>query len=91
MVTNRDKIPDKVVAGLYEVKTIQLLLYATGSKNILLIRVVFKVDMKLKFLFLDMKVQEKLKRKLLPFLLLLLTFPSSRDINVQRSVKWHKK
>ena len=41
MVTNGDKIPDKIVAGYYQCKTIQSLLYGTGSKNFLLIRAVW--------------------------------------------------
>ena len=41
MVTNGDKIPDKIVACLYECKTMKLLLDGTGSKNVLLIRAVF--------------------------------------------------
>ena len=48
----------------------------------------FKVDMKWKFLFFDMKVQEKLERKPSTFLNI---FPTCRDISVQRSVKWHQK
>ena len=38
----------------------------------------FKVDMKSKFLFFDMKVQEKLERK--PLIFFLDIFPSFRDI-----------
>ena len=34
----RYKIPCKIVAGYYQCKTIQSLLYGTGSKNLLLIR-----------------------------------------------------
>ena len=41
MVTKGDKIRDKIVAGKYECKTIQSLLYRTGSKNLLLIQAVF--------------------------------------------------
>ena len=40
-VTNGDKILDKIVDGDYECKTIQSLLYGTGSKNLSLIRAVF--------------------------------------------------
>ena len=40
------------------------------------------------FIFFHMKVQEKLERKSMSFSNI---FPSSRDISIQRSVKWHRK